>query len=507
MASKVGALLKRLFTSGSGQSPSEFEQPKKRGYEGAAQGRHGAHWYTGNSTSDAEIARSGPVLRSRSRDLDRNNPLARKIINTHASYFVGPGIVPRAKTGDDKLNESINELFDEWSKVCEVQGRYDFYGLSLLSARMMVMDGEAFVRRRWRRASDQLPVPLQLEILDSEFCDWNKNGEAGKNIIVNGVEYDKIGRRRGYWLFNQNPLSTLLRLKSGLTSSFVPANEVVHLFEPLTNQSRGAPWLAPVMTELRDVRDYEVSENIRKKTEACLVGVVIPGDEEDDPNVGLEEDRDGHEPPLRDVYGNALERMEPGMFAVAYGGKDIRFNTPAASAGIEAYLRTRYRTIAAGGRLPYELMTGDFSQANFASGKLGLQDYKRFVETVQWQILIFQSLQRQWDWFVEAAKVAGRIPMNVKVGVEWQAPEFESIDRLDEAKADLADIRMGKRSPQEIIAKTGRNPSTVLSEIDEWFSKVDQTKSGMIFDSDPRKVSSVGQAHQTQNPPGDNDNA
>lgn len=485
-----------------------------RNYEGAAGGRMAANWFAPSGDADTHNAKAGQLLRDRSRDAVRNNPLAAKIVTVHANNFVGPGIVPRAKLRDSGAKmprgksvsteqreadeKRINDLFDEWAKVCHVDGSLDFYGISYLLARGLVQDGEMFVRRRLRRPTDGLPVPLQLQVLDSEFVDWSKTGMNGKQPIINGIEFDVIGRRRGYHVHAQNPIGSARMWNFTNQTSFVAAEDMIHVFEPLANQTRGVPWLSPVLTDLRELRDYEHAENVRKKAEACVVAVVIPGDEEEDelPSLGVPE-TEGEEkvdhPALRDAFGNPFERMEPGMVAYAHGGKDIKFNTPAISAGVEAYIRTRHRTIAAGVRQPYELMTGDFSQANFASGKLGLLEYQKFVEHIQDEILIFQALGRMWEWFIDAAKLAGKIPLDWVIGVEWQPPEFTSINRLDDARADLIEVRMGKRSMPEIIAKTGRDPDTVLREHEEWWTKADAKNGNLIFDSDPRKVSINGQ--------------
>lgn len=469
-----------------------------RSYEGASRGRLAKGWRVAGGTADSQLARDGQLLRDRSRDLIRNNPFAAKIVTTHANNLVGSGIVPRAKTGSPDTDKLVDDLFDEWQKVCNTNGQ-DFYATSYTLARMLVGDGEGFLRKRPRLPTDGLPVPLQIQILSSEFCDWHKTTMVGSNTVVNGIEYDHLGRRRGYWMHPNNPVGHWPMQSGSNASGFVPAADVAHIFERQDERQRGEPWLAPVIAELREVKDYEISEGIRKKTESCLVGVMVPSGAEQ-PNVGFIEPRgEGGEeeaagPPLLDMAGNPVNRMEPGMFAVMRDGGDIKFNTPAISAGIEAYLRTRYRSIAAGARVPYSLVTGDFSQDNFASGQLGFIDYDGFVDAIIWHVLIGPALQKVWDWFVQAAKVSGKLPLSLKVGVEWQPQERERLNRLDNARADLIEVRMGKRSMPEIIAKTGRDPATVLKENDEFFAKVDATTSKLIIDSDPRKVSLNGQA-------------
>lgn len=474
-----------------------------RGYEGASNGRLASGIRAPSSTADTEIGKAGPILRDRSRNLVRNHALAAKIVTAHANNFVGFGITPRFK------DPRVSKLFKKWSKVCFTGTDMDFNGGIHLLARMMVTDGEVYVRRRYRERADKLPVPLQLQILDAEFCDWAKYGTPPLNPgnrIVQGVEFDAIGNRRGYWMYGSNPKSSTgwLTVPTDLQSKFVPAEEIAHLYEPQANQVHGVPWLSPVMMDMHNLADYELSEQIRKKVEACVVGMVVPGDDEvdpNDPNLGIAETDDpaniDEGISVTDIYGNPFERMEPGMFGVLRGGKDIKFNSPAISAGLEPYIRTRHRSIAAGARIPYEVVTGDFSQANFASGKLGLLEYQRFVEIIQWQLIIPMVLERVVGWFLEAAKLDGKIPKNWDEDPEWNPPEKMSITRLDDARADLAEVRMGKRSMKEVISSTGRDPEEVLKETDEWNQMVDKTTSKVVLDSDPRKVTSQGQAQWT----------
>lgn len=465
-----------------------MEVQGRSSYDGAATGRIGGGWTTQEVDPNTAISIEGRPLRTRAADLVRNNPLARNGVSKHADYIIGTGIVPRAKTGNPETDKLINDLFDEWAPTAFVDG-LDFYGGSHKMAKMMVADGEVYARRRDRRMSDGLPVPLQFEILNATMCDWGRNGAEPAGKTIQGVAFNQIGQRRGYWMFQESPGAGLGGWSSyNGDSVFIPAEQVVHLLETDNNQVHGVTWLASVIKDLYSLGEYEFAENTRKKAESCLVGVVIPGTPDYDPN---NENIGGVDPRLTDPNGNPVQRMEPGMFLVAHGGKDIRFNTPAATAGIETYIRVRQRVIASGLRIPYELLTGDFSQANFASGKLGLIAYSVFVQHVQWHYVIPLALQRMWDWFIDAARMAGKVPIDLKVGVEWTPPEMESLSRLEDAQADLLEMRIGKRSPQEVISKTGRAPQTVFNEFVEWFEMI--AKSKLLFDYDVAHVSSNGQ--------------
>ena len=57
----------------------------RRGYEGGGNGRATEGWSSTNSSADAEISLAGATLRSRSRDLVRNNALPTTVICGHSA--------------------------------------------------------------------------------------------------------------------------------------------------------------------------------------------------------------------------------------------------------------------------------------------------------------------------------------------------------------------------------------------------------------------------------------
>jgi lambda family phage portal protein len=457
-----------------------FENMARRAYDGAAGGRRTDGWRANGSSADAEIASAGAILRNRMRDLVRNNPHAAKAVSAWVSNIVGDGITPRAKTGNPILDRRINELFAEWSKVCDADGRSDFNGLTTLAVREMVEAGDVFARRRVRRVEDGLPVPLQIQLNEADHLDESKiDGRPDGSRTVRGIEYDAIGNRRAYWLFPDHPGDIAVPLSRYATSVRVPAEGVIHLFARDRVQQRGVPWGAPVMRALRDLDDWTNSELVRKKTEACLVGIVTAADDAEQ----------GVAPSVVDSDGRVIEQFEPGLIAYARGGKDIKFNQPAATAGISEWLRAQLHIIAAGFRLPYELLTGDLSQVNYSSIRAGIVEFRRLVSAVQWQIVIPIFCQPLWDWFIAAAYAAGLIPV-ATAGVEWEPPKFEYLNPLDDARADLMMVRMGATSLRRVVARQGENLDDILAETKATNDAVDAL--GIVLDSDPRKVTQQG---------------
>jgi hypothetical protein len=147
--------------------------------------------------------------------------------------------MPRAASGDDTLDRKFDALFERWTAECDADGQLDFYGLQTLICREMVEAGEVLVRRRLRRASDGLPVPLQLQVLEADFLDATKSGVLGAGRLVQGIEFDPVGTRRAYWLHAEHPGDAYGALQNGLQSRPVPATEIAHIYEKQRTQARG----------------------------------------------------------------------------------------------------------------------------------------------------------------------------------------------------------------------------------------------------------------------------
>ena len=461
---------------------------RKRGYDAASKGRGTENWRTSSASADREIAAAGPILRERMRDLVRNNPMAANAVQVLVNNIVGTGIRPRAATGDPELNARVDELWRRWAKRCDRHGHTDFHGLLQLAVREMIEGGDCFAIARVTRARRPDLVPLQIELREADHLDTARMDNRPSGVRIDqGIEYDRNGRRSAYWLFPDHPGGTTTTFGQRFESVRIPAERVVHLFERQRVQSRGVPWGTPAMRHIRDLDDWQHAELVRKKTEACLVGVVF----------GAEEAEQGVAPAVEDSEGHRIEQFEPGLIAYARNGKDIKFNQPSSTGGISEWLRGQQHLIAAGFRVPYALMTGDMSQANFSSTRAGLNEFRRMIEQVQWQTVIPMFCDRIWDWFVAYAQDAGLLPRGVEIRAEWGPTRFESVNPLQDAQADLLEVRAGFSTIPEQIARRGHDADEVLREASEFAAKMDEL--GLVSDADPRRVAKSGTA-QTADP-------
>lgn len=451
-----------------------------RHYEAASAGRRTAGWHRG--TADANAA-NGPALaplRALARDLIRNNPWARRGQRVIANHTVGWGIV--AKPVGIERPEAIVEAWRAWAETteCDSAGRRTFYGIQRQAIETIVEAGEVLIRRRWRRASDGLTIPLQLELLEPDFLDTSKDGMVGQagGPIVQGVEFDMLGRRVAYWLFEQHPGASR---PGSIRSRRVPAEEIIHGFRPeRPGQERGVSWYAPVLVRLREYDEYEDATIVRHKVAALFAAFVT------DPN-GNPEDAAVGTQATDPKTGQVVESLEPAMIKYLAPGQTVEFASPPVAVDGGFSERT-LRAIAAGLSVTYEDLTGDYSRVNFSSARMARLAHWHSVEDWQWNMIIPQVCDGVWGWAMEAAQTAGIIDEAPRA--EWTPRPMPMIEPAQEGLAVMRQVRAGMKTFSQMVREQGGDPALHFDEYAKDLKKLDEL--GIKLDSDVRAVSQAG---------------
>lgn len=449
----------------------------KRYYEGATKGRRGDGWRVIES-SPQDAIKSLKILRDRSRDFSRNNSYAKKAVNGICSNTIGNGIVLQMSgDGQKRKSEKANALWKAWyeTTACDFDGLHTGYSLQNLALRTVVESGEVFIRKRvldskYYRKTKKLP--LQLQLLEPEFIDQAKDTlfiPTAGNQVVSGIEFDTSGKRVAYHMFQAHPSTQPFQ-----QSVRVPAEEVLHIFRrERPGQIRGVPWGASSFLNLHDLDGYEDSELIRRKIASCMVGFVT--ESEADELTAVNGENPLPQEPL-------IDRMEPGIIELLPAGKSITFSTPPSVTGYSEYATSILHKISAGFEVPYSVLTGDYSQVNFSSGRMGWLEFQRSIDQWRWTILVPNMLDPIFDWFREISDLID-VPAD-NLTHEWTAPRREMIDPLKEVNATLLEIKGGLLSMPEAIKERGYDPNTMINEIEGWNAKLDAAK--ITLDSDPR---------------------
>src|SRR5690242_19819704 len=102
-----------------------FQRSKKlvaKSYEGATTGRRLGYWGLDSQGPNTALSDSLSGLRSRSRDLARNNPWVANGFRSLASNLLGCGIKPRwvLEDADVKLKEKIQAAWNHWTNYADL---------------------------------------------------------------------------------------------------------------------------------------------------------------------------------------------------------------------------------------------------------------------------------------------------------------------------------------------------------------------------------------------------
>ncbi len=452
-----------------------------RHYEAASPGRRTSGWTKQSGDANASMAAALSLLRQHARDLVRNNPYAESALATIADHAVGWGITAKpSRAAGAQLQKRATEFWKAWAQTpaCDADGREDFYGLQKLIMRTVAESGEVLIRRRWRRTEDGLPIPLQLQVIEPDFLDTLRDGMAlpNRGRIIQGIEFDALGRRAAYWLFREHPGATLISSRGFGISDRVPASEILHVFKrKRPGQARGASWFAPVLLRMKDFDTYEDAALVKQKIAACLAVITS--------------DIDGSAPPLgaTDPEKPEVDTLEPGMILNMPPGRSVAVVEPPVISEHAAYAETVLRGIATGLGMTYEDLTGNYTNLPFSAARMSRLRHWARVDDWRWQMLIPQFCAPAWQWAMEAAMIVGlpEIP-----GAEWSAPPMPMIEPDKEGLAYQRNIRTGIMSISEAIRERGYDPDDLLEEFAADLKKLDRL--GIILDSDPRKTTQAG---------------
>jgi lambda family phage portal protein len=453
-----------------------------RRYDAAALGRRTDGWGAQGTSANTEIQSGFVRLRDRSRELVRNNPWANRGISAIANNVVSYGFTAKIKG-----TKATRAKWAAWanSTACDADGRHNLAGMIWLAMRAVPESGEVLIRRRWRKAGDTdtsgklLPIPMQLQLLEADYLDHSKTELlANGGRIVQGVQFGPFGNREGYWLYADHPGDLVGNIAA---SAFVPAKDVLHIYRvDRPGQVRGVPWLHPVMLTLRDADDYEDAYLLQQKMAASQVGVI-----KDSISSGL---------PTNPVATPPLgETFEAGRFDFLPPGKDITFNTTAPAGEYGPFVKSILLRVAAALGITYQALTGDLTNANFSSGRMGWIEMFLNIDAWRWNMLVPQGYDPIGRWFAEALFIAQPNSQALIDGTtfEWTAPRKQMIQPDKEIAAYKDAVRCGFMTLPQVHRELGEDSEAIFAEIAATNTILDDNS--IVLDSDPRKTSGAGQ--------------
>ncbi|GLS45144.1 phage portal protein [Methylobacterium brachythecii] len=469
-------------------------------------GRRSRAWRVGGYGPNTALTYALDELRQKSRDQARKNPYARAAIDRLVTNIVGTGIKPQstaaistvgmskaqakaAKKLSEQFRQAVTRLWWDWTDQADSTGAHDFYGLQAIAVRGMIEGGECFLRMRPRRLTDGLTVPLQLQVLEGDHCDAFKTNASER--IRQGIQYDAIGARQGYWLYREHPGDGLLGGAGSLAQSLVPASDVCHLYRAMRpGQDRGEPWLAPALQTLYDLSGYLDAELVRKKNSAMFVGFI-------------KRIADGQSPlgaDGPDDAGSAGLAFEPGTLQILEDDEDVTFSDPKdVGPNFEAFVRQSLRGIATAAGTLYELLSGDYSQLNDRTLRAALNDFRRAVEGWQHHHVVYQVCRPVYARWIDLAILSGALilPPGMRrqdaYAAKWTPQAWPYIHPVQDVESKQMEIRAGFSTRSQKVSEGGYDAEAIDAENAQDNARADAL--GLIYASDGRqKTGSAGNA-------------
>jgi len=441
---------------------------QKLGILNSGYSRHGANttkksmldWDTETGSPDEDINDNLDLLRARSRDLYMGGSnIATSAIKTMRTNAVGYGLVLKPSIDYDFLRMS-DETAEAWEKTTAREFNYfassvncdrfrlnNFYELQQLAFMSVLLSGDVFALLPYRERNGFL-YDLRIQLIEGDRV-RTPDDRYGDSSISQGVE-KRGGEVAAYFISNQHPSAVDFDGSHRRIPAFGRATgrrNVLHLMESeRVDQTRGVPYLAPVMESLRHLGKY---------TEAELRAAVVSGMftafvTSDIPQAGLGEGMPEDE--QIDAENDYTYELGPGAIVTLAPGEKISTANPGRpNAAFEGFVRASAQGIGASLEQPYDLVMKVFGDSYSASRAAMLEAWKVFRNRRRWFAGRFcQPVYEEW---MTEAVAKGRIHAPGFFGdpiiraayckAEWHGPSQGQIDPLKEVAAAIKRIDAG----------------------------------------------------------------
>src|SRR5471030_1965695 len=160
-------------------------------------------------------------------------------------------------------------------------------------------------------------------------------------------------------------------------------------------------------------------------------------------------------------------------------------------------MRQQLMAAAASVGFPYEVLTGDLREVNDRVLRVILNEFRRGIEQLQWNVFIHQYCRRVWAAWIDALALSGAMPMpdfyrtrREYLRVRWVPQGWPSMQPVQDMQAKRMAVRAGFTSRSAVVLEQGDDPETIDEE-----NAVDNARADaqqLRYDSDARVLDVAG---------------
>lgn len=437
------------------------------GYSGGRKNRRPTKlWRPLGNSADADVLPDLPDLRSRTRDLERNAPLAAGAIATTVTNVAADGLELQASIDNEVLgitperaDEMEREQEREWQVFCKTA---DFTRVQHLDEmapmafRAVLQSGDAFAVRRYRKdAGDVYGTKIQLLEAD-RVSNPDRGGDT--DTLSAGVEFNGDGVPVAYHVSDRHPgnlRAPVLKWDRVSARTDRGLRTVIHLYDRVRPElSRGIPYLSPVIEHLKQLADYSDAE-----ISAAVVSAMYTGFIKSDLPEGTGDAPVGETDAA--LATNELKLGNGALISLA-PGEDFTFANPTRpNANFDPFFQAFCRQIGVALELPFELLIKHFT-ASYSASRAALEmAWQFFRKKRKWLARNFYD--EIYGWMLDEAVASGRLvrpgyfedPLirAAYLGAEWIGPQRASLNPKQESDADTQDVEQGFKTIEQVCAE------------------------------------------------------
>lgn len=404
-----------------------FEAFSGAGSDGAPMSPMNGRWSVVARSADADIVRGLKRQRAESRELRRTNPIATGAIETNLNRVVGTGLQPVPEPDARVLGwteeqvaefkEIVSREFSLWadSKECTLDGGQTFYERQQLVLGARLESGDCFtILPDAERGTPTQPYRLRLQIIEADRC-ATPAADTGKLDIVEGVRLSG-GAPVAYHILDAHPGAFNALGKTAMTGRWYEAigssgrRRILHHYRPTRpEQTRGVPYLAPVIQVIKDLGRYTEAE-ISAAVVSAFYTVFIEQDGASAPAPVFGAEQGATSATANETVPPSGQEIEMGPAAViglAKGEKANFANPNRPNTAYEPFVSGLLTLIGAGLGLPVELLIKKFNSSYSASRAALLDAWQHFRTERTWLALSF--CQPVYETWMAEAVSTGRI--------------------------------------------------------------------------------------------------
>lgn len=389
------------------------------GYDAAKRERAALRNFNARArTADEDVLPRLEDMRGRSRQMMMNAPIAGGAVNTVVTHVVGTGLrlsaqpdraglLATTSATDAQIGDFADAAQREWrlfgrAAYADTHMRLAMAELEELAFRTVLVSGDCFVAVVQGRSGS--PFDFALQLIEADRISNPRHG-SDTETLAGGIEYDAAGTpvaihvseipRTGTGPRNWRRLP--MRAPDG-------SPRVLHLMhQERIGQSRGVPYLAPVMAALKDLDRYSEAELTAAVLNACIA--IVSENRDGTADLAEEAAQGGAAPGFR----RAEIPFEAGMVLEGFAPNESpkSFSAERPNAGFDPFVQAILRQVGVRLGLPFELLVLHFTASYSAARAALLMARAFFLARREW--LARSLCQPIYELVLQNAMLRGRL--------------------------------------------------------------------------------------------------